>query len=251
MNTLLDTIIAEAEFQELFESDIDVIERNEGEYEYSGSESEADDHSAMRDELEHEGPGIATSCGGQPVRTALHVAAQYVSLASQYLNELSSLPKSQVEAKWNAGPEKTWFGVFKKNRMINLRNRMWKIAQVLNDPLLVIDCNWSKEFFGLAYPGVPKITLGSCWRDAPGFHLRKVQTIIHEAAHIRGAVLGGDNIRRFYGIKSALTRAKKYPGIAIRTAENIGFYATCRVGSYKYKGELKFRCDPRGEIFCP
>jgi len=176
-------------------------------------------------------PSISNACGGHPVRTTLHVAATYASLASQRLNQLSSLPEDAGKNQWNSGPEKIWFGTYRKNRLINLRNRMWKIVQTLKDPLLVISCDWSKPLFGQASPGIPDITLGREWRDAPRSDIDKVQTIIHEAAHIRGAVLGGE-LRRKYGIKDAIDRAKDYPGTAIRTAENIGYYATCRASKY-------------------
>jgi hypothetical protein len=150
MKTLLDTILGEAKLEELYEIDIDTIESNESEYEYIDSKSGAYDRSVLRDELENEGPSIASKCGSQPVRTALHIATTYASLASQRLNQLSSLPESQQAAQWNNGPERTWFGTYRKNRLINLRNRMWKIVRTLQDPLLVVVCNWEKAFYGKA-----------------------------------------------------------------------------------------------------
>ena len=211
MNILLDEILAELEYEGREFDDV-----FEGYDELEG------------DELAYEGPSIASRCGGYPVRTALQVAATYAKLASQRLNYLSSLPTRQQKAKWKAGPEKTWFGTYKKSRLINVRNRMWKIAQTLKDPLLVISCNWNKAWLGYASPGIRDITLGRGWKDLPSNHVKKTQTFVHEAAHIRHAVLGGDNIRKYYGVAAAKKRAVHRPGIAIRTAENIGFYAVCR-----------------------
>jgi hypothetical protein len=178
-----------------------------------------------------DGPGIASSCGGYPVRTALHAATTYAKLASQRLNFLSSLPGREQEKQWNAGPERTWFGAYKGKRLLNVRNRMWKIVQRLESPLLVINCKWSKSFLGLASPGIPTITLGGGWRDLPSDHVKKTQTFVHEAAHIERAVLGGDNIKKFYGVVAARERADRHPGVAIRTAENIGYYAVCRASN--------------------
>jgi hypothetical protein len=178
--------------------------------------------------LEHEGPSVASNCGGQKVLSALHLAMQYASLASQRLNYLSSLTASVQKERWNAGPENTWFGAYNRKRLVNVRNRMWKIVKTLKNPLLVISCNWQKPWLGFASPGIPEITLGGGWRDLPNDHVKKTQTFIHEAAHIRHAVLGGDNIKKYYGVKAAKRRAYRRPGIAIRTAENIGYYAVCR-----------------------
>ncbi len=230
MKNLLDTIIGEAELEELYGIDIDAIASSESKYEYPYSSFGAYSRSMLRDELENEGPSISSTCGGQPVLTTLHVAMQYASLASHRLNYLSSLPKRQQAAQWNKrnSPEKIWFGIYRKNRLINVRNRMWKIVRTLKDPLLVIVCDWKKPGYGKAWPGNPTITLGKAWKAATGScTTEKVITLIHETAHIRGAVLGGE-LRKKYGIKDAKNRAKRYPGIAIRTAENIGYYAVCR-----------------------
>jgi hypothetical protein len=215
MYTLLDEILSNNSIEDFYEINVDLLK---GKY---------DDHT------DSEIPSIAGRCGGQGVRTALHVATTYTSLASQRLNYLSSLPENQKGKTWNNGPEKTWFGQYRKNRLINIRNRMRKIVKTLQSPMLVIQCNWKKETYGKAFPGNPTITLGSYWKDSPGSHVNKVQTLIHEAAHIRSAILGGEPIKKFYGIKAAIKRAKKHPSFAIRTAENIGYYATCRSGSYK------------------
>lgn len=188
--------------------------------------------SDLYDELENEGPLISNNCGGQPVRTALHIAKQYASFASQRLNQLSLLPDNQQEAQWNNNsPEKTWFGAYRKNRLTSLRNRMQRIVQTLEDPLLAIACNWNKSYFGKASPGIRDITLGKAWKDEPTTSVDKIQTLIHEVAHIRGAVLGGE-LRGKYGVRHAIDRAKRYPGVAIRTAENIGYYTVCRASIY-------------------
>jgi hypothetical protein len=135
------------------------------------------------------------------------------------------------KTRWNADLENTWFGEYNKKRLINVRNRMWKIVRLLQDPLLVITCNWKKRNYGKAWPGNPTITLGRYWRNTASSHLNKVQMLIHEAAHIQGAVLGGE-LRKKYGPGNALDRAKKYPRAAIRTADNIAFYAVCRASTY-------------------
>jgi hypothetical protein len=128
---------------------------------------------------------------------------------------------------WNGGAERIWFGDYSNARFGNVKNRMNGIAQALTDWKLDIRCNWAKSYYGDASPGVLRITLGSAWRDAPTSISDKTQTFVHEAAHIRGAVLGGE-IRHKYGVNDALDRAMRYPGTAVRTAENIGYYAVCR-----------------------
>lgn len=222
MNTLLETILREDKTKGLYKTDVD---------DYTGDELETDYRYILSDELDNESPSITSTCGGQQVRKALYEATNYASLASQRLNYISSLPEKQQREKWNKGPENTWFGKYRKNRLINVRNRMWKILQTLKDPLLVISCDWSFPKFGKASPRILNIKLGCLWRDTPRSKVDRVQTLIHEAAHIRGAVLGGE-LRQKYGIKNALDRANRYPGIAIRTPENIGYYAVCRASNY-------------------
>lgn len=209
MNYLLDQELLEFELE--FKNELEDLL---GEY----AESFPDKHQ----------PSISSKCGGYPVRTALHLATTYAKLSSQRLNYLYSLPTSQQKKQWNTGAEKIWFGEYNERRLRNVRNRMRKIVKTLESPLLVISCNWQKPWMGFASPGVLDIALGVEWRDLPNDHVKKTQTFIHEAAHIRGAVLGGDNIKKYYGVKAAKKRAFCRPSIAIRTAENIGYYAVCR-----------------------
>ncbi len=112
---------------------------------------------------------------------------------------------------------------------------MTKIASILGSSKLDIKCKWSKPWYGDASPGIYKITLGGDWKSEPSSSADKVQTFVHEAAHIAGAVLGGE-ARGKYGISDALTRASKHPGTAVRTAENLGYYAICRSSYWSGKG---------------
>lgn len=181
------------------------------------------------------GPDVHSSCNGASVPSSLSSAEGLASSAASRLNGLAGKSKAQREALWNAGAERRWFGAYSNTRFNNVRKRMNNIAEALRSSRLDVKCLWSKSYFGNASPGVYVIRLGSAWKYESSSSVDKPQTFVHEAAHIRGAVLGGE-VRGKYGVADALTRAQKHPGVAVRTAENLGYYAVCRSASWAGKG---------------
>jgi hypothetical protein len=181
------------------------------------------------------GPVIGSTCGGAGVGGWLSSSHSYASAAANRLDSLASMSTNQRISAWNAGGERRWFGDYSELRFGNVRKRMRGISETLGNWRLDVRCNWSKSYYGTASPGIYRITLGSAWKNASGSLVDKPQTFVHEAAHIKGAVLGGE-VRGKYGVSDALTRAQKYPGVAVRTAENLGYYAVCRSSAWSGKG---------------
>ena len=181
------------------------------------------------------GPAIYYTCNGQGVPGWLNNSRALASNAARRLNGLASLSKSQRASAWNRGQEGRWLGRYSNFRFNNVRNRMNGIVKVLGSWRLDVRCKWHKSNFGSASPGIYRITLGGDWKSASSTNPDKPQTFVHEAAHIRGAVLGGE-ARGKYGIADALKRARKYPGVSVRTAENLGYYAVCRSSIWARRG---------------
>jgi hypothetical protein len=180
-------------------------------------------------------PAIHSACQGSGVESTLAQSYSLAVSAANRLNGLSSLSSSQRKAAWSSGAERRWFGDYSELRFKNVQNRMNGIVAVLDSWKLDIRCDWSNSNFGDASPAIHRITLGNDWRVASSGDADKPQTFVHEAAHIKGAILGGES-RGKYGVANALTRAQKYPGVSVRTAENIGYYAVCRSAAWAGKG---------------
>lgn len=180
-------------------------------------------------------PAIHSTCSGTNVPATLSSSHALAVSAATRLNGLASMSSSQRASAWTSGAERRWFGDYSELRFKNVRNRMNGIVEVLDNWRLDVRCDWSKSYFGNASPAVNVIRLGSAWKNASASDADKPQTFVHEAAHIKGAVLGGES-RGKYGVADALTRAQKYPGVSVRTAENLGYYAVCRSSSWAGKG---------------
>ncbi|WP_292986923.1 hypothetical protein [Nitrosomonas sp.] len=176
------------------------------------------------------GPVIQSTCHGAGVSGALKTSQSYADSAAGRVNKLDAMSKAERAKAWNQGPEARWFGKYSNSRFKNVRNRVNKIASHLKDWKLDVRCNWKKTYYGSASPGIKRITLGKSWKDEVKAGER-VQTFPHEAAHIAGAVLGGE-VRNKYGVINAIKRAKNHPGVAVRTAENLGYYVICRKGGF-------------------
>jgi hypothetical protein len=180
-------------------------------------------------------PAVHSACHGSGVESSLASSYALSVSAANRLNGLASLSSSQRASAWNSGAERRWFGDYSELRFKNVRSRMNGIVEVLDSWRLDIRCEWNKSYFGDASPAIYRITLGNQWRITSSGDADKPQTFVHEAAHIKGAVLGGE-ARGKYGVANALTRAQKYPGVSVRTAENIGYYAVCRSSTWAGKG---------------
>jgi hypothetical protein len=180
-------------------------------------------------------PAVHSACHGAGVESTLAASHSLAVSAANRLNALGAMSSSQRAAAWNSGAERRWFGDYSELRFKNVQNRMNGIAAELDSWKLDIRCDWSQSIYGHASPAIHRITLGNDWRVASSGDADKPQTFVHEAAHIKGAILGGE-ARGKYGVANALTRAQKYPGVSVRTAENIGYYAVCRSASWAGKG---------------
>jgi hypothetical protein len=184
-------------------------------------------------------PHISSSCDGFPVLTARHVAAQYTRMARDRLSELNKLSKDARKTAWNSGHEKKWLGTYSDSRFGVARNVLTGAASVLDSSQTFIECDRSYKNWAATWPeqllgGPPRIIikLGKPWLfgmlglSALQLAGERQQTLVHEAAH-HGGANRGEFLGRM-GVKDALKRASKYPGIAVRSAENHGYYAICR-----------------------
>jgi hypothetical protein len=187
-------------------------------------------------------PSIESSCGGYPVLTAHHIAAQYAAMAKSRFDTLSLQGKAARKSSWDAGAEKKWFGSYSESRFAKARSVIATTSAVLNGNELTVRCdktgpNWARTW-AEQFQGAKKeyfIELGKPWLfGKPGIGALELagergQTFVHEAAH-HGGANRGEFLGRM-GVSSALKRASKYPGTAVRSAENHGYYAICRASN--------------------
>jgi Lysine-specific metallo-endopeptidase len=147
-------------------------------------------------------------------------AVNRVARANQRLNSLAKMTQSRRQGAWQ-DLEETWFGQYDERRFRTVREGMLKIGIRLKDPRLKINC--SRAFRGLLGGALaPRtILLYAGWRDLRSGDIDKVETIIHEAAHLTGV---GRIIERA-GYYQAQDRAKTHPDRAVRRADNYGYYA--------------------------
>lgn len=187
-------------------------------------------------------PKISSSCNGFPVLTARHVAAQYAGMARDRMNSLAKMGKPERKSAWKAGAEAKWLGSYTDARFADARSITAKIVTILDSSKLTISCDTSYSEWGsfeihknVGWPEYYDMTLGKPWLygmlglAAGRLDGERQVTIIHEAAHGAGANRG-EALHRSYA-KWALNRAKKYPHLAVRTAENHGYYAVCRASN--------------------
>lgn len=187
-------------------------------------------------------PSIESSCNGYPVLTLHHIAAQYAALAKTRFDTLASQSKSARKSAWDSGAEKKWFGAYSELRFEKSRSVIATTSAVLNGTQLTIRCDksypnwahtWAEQLQGAKKEYI--VELGKPWLSGkPGIDALELagereQTLVHEAAH-HGGANRGEFLGRM-GVSSALKRASKYPGTAVRSAENHGYYAICRASN--------------------
>lgn len=160
------------------------------------------------------------------VRTYLAAAVRVSDIVSRRLNLMHAL-KDRNEAWWNVkdSPEQYWFGAFSQGKVAKLWWTFQLIARHLASPGLKVVCDASKSVYGMASPLIEKIWLGTAWQNPPSdvdADLERVQTFVHEAAHIAGrfSLAEGKN----YGEAAAHALAR-YRMRATRNADNYGYYA--------------------------
>jgi len=140
--------------------------------------------------------------------------------------------QSNREELWNGDDQEWglgawWFGEYSDEKFEKVLGTFDEIQWILTDQRLdVLGRPW-RSIFGSALPGIRRIYLGTDWIQ-PGFKdlglddAERVQTFVHEAAHIAGRVFAGEG--KHYGRTAAhaLTNAGMR---ATRSADNYGYFA--------------------------
>lgn len=152
-------------------------------------------------------------------------AAVRISRMAQF--RLQSLAgRNDIEDRWNKGRETWWFGLYSARKFRKVQRTFVHIHSILANERLKLDCELKFKSYGSALPGIRHIKLGALWR-APGQSSlgedeeERVQTFIHEAAHITG--------------RSNLAEAKgKYGKILSHQLAGNGMKATRHADCYGY-----------------
>jgi hypothetical protein len=185
-----------------------------------------------RPEPEKRVPAHITCCARWPevsegrVRRYAATALYVTEHANRRFNDLFS---RDLEGRWDdpMSPERYWFGAFSRLKADKVRRTFQGIARHLSNPDLKIICDDGLvDSYAKAMPGIPRITLGTLWRTPERDvdpDAERVQTFVHEAAHICGRTSGLAE-SNFYGRAGAhiLTRWRMR---ATRNADNYGYYA--------------------------
>jgi hypothetical protein len=143
-----------------------------------------------------------------------------------HLGLVTLAAKSNKVELWNRGLGDWWFGEYSDRKFEKVLSTFNEIQWYLADERLDVIGKPGKSGYASASPGIRRITLGSLWISPPFTPLEddaeRVQTFVHEAAHIAGRVFAGEG--RHYGRDKAhgLTDAGMR---ATRSADNYGYYA--------------------------
>lgn len=128
---------------------------------------------------------------------------------------------------WNTGLGGWWFGAYSEQKFTKVLSTFNEIPLYLTDERLDVVGKPNRSIYGSALPGIRRIVLGADW-IAPGFKnlalddAERVQTFIHEAAHIAGRVNACEH--NYYGRTDARKLADASMK-ATRSADNYGYYA--------------------------
>ena len=161
------------------------------------------------------------------IRQRVAAAARVARFAHLRLSALKGKP--DVKLRWNdlQQPERTWFGDYSDMKFRKVWSTFAEIAVYLSDPRLKVMGDAKKAGYASALPAIRKIHLGMLW-IAPGEPTlggpdpERVQTFVHEAAHIAGRFSAAE--RNHYGPKAAQELADASMR-ATRNADNYGYYA--------------------------
>jgi hypothetical protein len=164
------------------------------------------------------------------VRQRLAAAVRVARYTHLGLSTLAG--KSNRVELWNGDAEEWglgcwWFGAYSDRKFEKVLASFGEIQWILADPRLKVICKPNLDKFGSALPGIRKIKVGADWvTPAMGGsgpdEAERVQTFVHEAAHIAGRVFAGEF--NHYGRDAAhgLTDSGMR---ATRSADNYGYYA--------------------------
>lgn len=157
-------------------------------------------------------------------------AATGLCVASHTTHHLTSLlaPPNR-ETRWNHpdSPESRWFGEFSAYKANKVHSTFLSIVGILSRRRLRIDGDDALKSYGRALPGIYKITLGEAWRTPSASNgmtsdHERVQTFIHEAAHIAGRVSSAES-NNYGPLDSRLLTLWRMR--ATRNADSYGYYA--------------------------
>jgi hypothetical protein len=164
------------------------------------------------------------------VRRRLAAAVRVARYAQLGLAMLAA--KDNREELWNGTPDAWglgawWFGEYSERKFEKVLSTFTEIQWYLADERLKVVGKSGKSGYASALPGIRKITLGAMWvsppfKDPMEDEAERVQTFVHEAAHIAGRVFAGEG--KHYGRDAAHGLADD--GMkATRSADNFGYYA--------------------------
>lgn len=100
---------------------------------------------------------------------------------------------------------------------------------MIHSSRLHIDCKQG-DYWAEAWPGNFKLTLHEDWRKASVGRSERVQTIVHESAHIAGVSIPRE--KRFYGETFSFLWARARPDLTVRNADAYGYLAIYLHNSY-------------------
>jgi Lysine-specific metallo-endopeptidase len=156
----------------------------------------------------------------------------YVAQALTRLQFLSALTEVQRKAEWNSNKEEevTWFGPYTSDNFAKVYRNFQKISEVLNSKRFKIVCKPRGKDYAHTVPMVHTIWLEWEWLKH-GPHTERVQTIIHEAAHIALVVNLGEKKKSWPACAKKLAQQNCFK--ALRNADNYGYYALRHIAAYK------------------
>jgi hypothetical protein len=177
-------------------------------------------------------PAKIVTCPGTTDEEVREMLAQGLNAAlgaQSRLLRFDGAPDEVARAAfWNNGPEFHWFAGYDRKKLSSLQQVFVRIPDILSSDRLDIICtDKAGSGYAWALPGIWKIHLGVEWVTDTDREDR-IQTFVHEAAHIAGRSVAKE--KPWYGKTDAHTEAHKHrparPRMAMRSADNIGFYAT-------------------------
>jgi hypothetical protein len=165
------------------------------------------------------------------IRRRLAAAVRVARYAHMGLATMAA--KSSREELWNGTPDEWglgawWFGAYSERKFEKVLSTFSEIQWILADARLNVIGKSGKSGYGSALPGIRKITIGALWvsphyTDPMEDEAERVQTFVHEAAHIAGRVFAGEG--NHYGREDAHDLTLDDSMKATRSADNYGYYA--------------------------
>jgi len=154
------------------------------------------------------------NCPQQHAILVRRAAQEALRLAT---NARTSLASRVVPAKYT-----TWFGIYAPTRHATASQ---VFGNVVNRPPtgLTYDCTWctNRDWYGVVHPNTHPSTIFLCpqfWRfDDKG----KAAAVVHESAHLGGAVFRAEQ----YGEAQCRQLAQTHPDVAVHNADNIKYFA--------------------------